>query len=84
MQPTMNNALDLLHAMHIRFAFFYSYYTAPLTLASSLNMDVNISGTDYTGIIIPPFTISLNARSIQHSETYTTYPRWEHFPLWVT
>ena len=30
--------------MHIRFAF-YSYYTAHLTLASSLNMDVNLSGT---------------------------------------
>ena len=69
--------------MNIRFAFFYSYYTAHLALAGSLNMDVNISGTDYTGMILHPFTISLNARSIQHSETYTTYPGWETFPLWV-
>ena len=69
--------------MTIRFAFLYRYDTAPLALASSLDMDVNFSGTDYTGMTIHPFTISLNERSIQHSETYTKYLRWENFPLWV-
>ena len=60
--------------MNISFVFLYSYDNAYLALATSLNMDVNFNGTDYTGMTIHPFTISLNEGSIQHSETYTQIP----------
>ena len=48
--------------------YYYSYYY--------------YGGTDCTGMTIHPFTILLNERSIEHSETYCIpkYPRWENIP----
>ena len=70
--------------MNIRFAFLSRYDTAHLALASSLDMDVIFSGTAYTGMTIHPFTLSLNERTLQHSETYPKYLSWENFLLWMT